>query len=202
MDRLSNELLGQIFDFFVQGHRADNIQISGYNVDKKSLAVLASLTRTCKHFKELVEPLLYKRYVKLANALDYKSQREAHPPNTAFRKFLRTLIHRPDLGRCVKYILLETWEVCQELKTTTDFAPLTPSDKEFRRLFRNAASRFDIGQPTRRWIKALCDYGHEDAEIELLLTLTPNVAEIQFHHPLGRIMPDLYFKWMVTTRPY
>lgn len=201
LNALPDELALLVLGSFIQwqntgsGQRAPLLEPIG-------LRALASVCRTCKMLRDLAEPVLYHNYSKPAitntqvthldvdNGDDHADPERAESvnhiqPNLSLRRLIRTLIERPDLAARVKCISLGQWETVDSLA----FSGLKthPRPAEEARRYYMTLSRLllcSMSQPwATAWLYALSE-GIEDAEIALLLALTPNVEQLELEIPV------------------
>jgi hypothetical protein len=114
---------------------------------------LSRLSRTCRHLRNTIQPLVFTAFVRHDNT------------RTQHVQFLRTLTLRPDLAQCVKYLSLG-WAI------TAD-EPVAPSDLQVidslvakLHLPAYPSNEFTHGSPNRL------------PAIELILLHTPNLAHL------------------------
>lgn len=136
---------------------------------------LRNLCLVSRHFCCMAQPLLYETYAQgdsrpFVPSLDHKAGR------LAAQYHLRTLIERPDLAARVFYITLE-FLVHDQVSAAPQTAVQGTPPKSLATSFQHAASCIDTEKILHSWNLALCR-GSEDAEIALLLALTPNLKSL------------------------
>jgi len=183
---LPTEILLDIFECFTFSS-SGYVDFEGSHVGHIATSKLQTLRSIClvsKRFKDLAEPLLYQTYVK-PNTVRYKRPPyafERHDwtpraklfPKRSLQLFLCRISERPDLARCVRSISLGLWNP----QPATSIDPAMSSFYAGHDLVRNPT----LGSLQERWKNSLLA-GSEDAEIALLLMLTPNVRDIWFSMP-------------------
>lgn len=159
--------------------------------------------------KRIVEPQLYQTFTKDTNVKpplyaylsddghvhdlhdddvniyeDRNGTTTALEPNIQLRRFLQTLIERPDLARHVKHVSLRQWETVDSLA----YSGLTthPAGSMEARSYYMAISRLLLGSSSQPWVAAwlyALAEGVEDAEVALLLALAPNLERLELEMP-------------------
>lgn len=137
---------------------------------------------------------MYSTFIKPDN--DYRPGRRSgiwQQPNIALQQYLRTLIERPDLAQKVKRLIIGSWTQPLTLAEAESDPPywLTAWATHRPRIsIAQDASSFDIFQAVLEKICRSNDGGRaarfshrllsesEDAEVGLLLLLTPNIEEL------------------------
>lgn len=198
---LPDELALLVLGSFIQwqntgsGHRAPLLEPTG-------LRALARVCRTCKKLRDLAEPVLYHNYSKpaitnvqvthldLDDGDDHADPERAGSvnniqPNLSLRRFIRTLIERPDLAAHVECISLRQWETIDTLA----FSGLKtcPRPAEEARVYYMTVSRLLSCSMSQSWVTAwlyALSESIEDAEIAFLLALTPNVEQLELDVPV------------------
>ncbi|THY19321.1 hypothetical protein D6D01_07097 [Aureobasidium pullulans] len=183
LDRLPNEILHLVCRELATTPdliHAIKAQESKQHLDQwKALARLCKVSRQMRH---VAEPLLYQNYAKPDSA----SNPVAH---YSFRKYLTTVLKRPELLQYVRSFYIGSWRhyaeedlqyaaksrfaACTARVCDTHFSP------ELHRLYDRYAKTAVLGEA---WKEAL-DAGEEVAEIALLMSLTPNLERIEFSMP-------------------
>ncbi|CAD0095702.1 unnamed protein product [Aureobasidium vineae] len=156
---------------------------------------LAQLCKVSRQLRVVAEPLLYRSYAKP----DSSSDPEGH---YSFRKFLATVLGRPELLQCIRSLYIGAWrhytrcelqhaakskyKACKARVCDVHFPP------ELHSLYDKHAKASVLGDA---WKEAL-DAGEEAAEIALLMSLTPNLERIEFcmpHLSFGADTAPMYF---------
>ncbi|CZR59085.1 uncharacterized protein PAC_08977 [Phialocephala subalpina] len=156
---------------------------------------LPSVSRTSKHFHELVEPILYR---------DFDSTKHKDGPNIALVRLLRTLVNRPDLAYHVKNITLRVMidPHAERLQFgTLDISFLTSDDQAWMK------KQMSLFAPTKgisdNWISIMVsETNWEGVAAFLLLIVSQNLqslimknygamSQYQFIHHLMRYWADL-----------
>ncbi|KAF1350871.1 hypothetical protein BDV97DRAFT_350573 [Delphinella strobiligena] len=201
---LPDELLLQIFSRLATWESSPFEDFGLYEkIDEEGLKTLAILCQSSKRFRYIAEPILYGAFVKPENLLKRKKpntlfQPVIHEPCCILRKYLRTLIERPDLANQVKWVQLQAWESTETLKgedmwpqeASHEATPLPPSAQMAHSFYEAASKLLPEGASRTEWLIALCR-GDEDAEVALLLALLPNVERLQVILPKV-FAPDEY----------
>ena len=205
MPYLPDELMLRILDeFTISDPRI--ARANGQRGCQDSVRTLHSLCLVTRDFHRLTESYLYRAYMKpdsnhvsiikdnYIGSVTHTS-RLTIPPNKSLRQFINRLIDRPDLAQHVEYISLDRWRNESSPYLDDDFQE-SPPTCEKAKLFNEAAAQslvikgvngeaFDGTIRSRLgWLDSL-EAGNEDAEIALLLALTPNLAQLAITLPDG-----------------
>ncbi|CAD0108036.1 unnamed protein product [Aureobasidium uvarum] len=142
----------------------------------------AQLCKVSRRMKSVAEPLLYRSYAKL----DSTSIPLAH---YSLRKFLMTVLRRPELLQCIRSLYIGAWNHYTSKKLQYGTKSMSAACKarvcdvhfslELHSLYDKHARTSVLGDS---WKKAL-DAGEEAAEIALLMSLAPNLERIEFSMP-------------------
>lgn len=90
------------------------------------------------------------------------------------------MIERPDLASCCSLVILNGWT--KGTRTETNLRRPEPPSEAMARMFSKAAASFDLSIANTSWRTALSN-GREDAEVALLLSLTPNIKKLVIGYP-------------------
>lgn len=189
---LPDEVLLLIFRHLSLWTHAD-VEIIKWSLGPRMLdnwQTLARVCRTCTRLRAIAEPLLYRAYVKPPNAFKpdrlelemiENSNLRLHKANRHLRCFVRTLIQRPDLASLVRFMTLGEWDTAHSLRQAGAFTEIP--DQDLVHLYRLATRKIWIRKPWAvKWVSYLA-CGIEDAEVALLLSLTPNLSELDIALP-------------------
>lgn len=192
---LPDELLLHIFSYLISWENSAWQDYGVYpKLDERGSIALTSLCKACRRFKFLAEPILYSVWVKPENRCKRKEpntlfQPSIHEPCLTLRKYLRTLIERPDLASHVKVLQIQAWETEETLKgewseegESYEATTLPPSAPMAHSFYETASQLLPDGPARREWLIALCR-GDEDAEVALLLALLGNLQALQIVLP-------------------
>lgn len=155
--------------------------------DPEKLRTLCSLCRTCRRFRNVVQPLLYKTFVKPETIIgSVKNNAKAgvcakYLPNMVLRHFLRTLIDRPDLAHLVRVVRINSFPSGYLLPFLEKYPFIHPEDDLlacYDRLPLFLWSPFTHWRETDLACHLDIRRGYEHAEIALLLALTRRVREV------------------------
>ncbi|KAI4718687.1 hypothetical protein E4T48_05090 [Aureobasidium sp. EXF-10727] len=184
LDKLPLEVLQLILENFAV--TPEYIHYDNGNDRVSYLSTWYTFSQLCKvsrQMKSAAEPFLYRNYAKL----DSTSNPLAH---YSFRKFLTTVLRRPELLQYIRSLYIGSWNhyssnklqygtknrsaACKARVCNVHFPP------ELHSLYDTHAKTSILGDA---WKKAL-DAGKEAAEIALLMSLAPNLERIEFCMPL------------------
>lgn len=189
------ELLIQIL-----GHLAvDRVDDTDLNNDTsksvqwQNIRTLARVCRTCKQLHALATPLLYRTFLKPSTIPLWDDPEDPEQEHDhllpQLRRFLRTLIERPDLRPHVKSLHIGGFRTTLVRPEAHRNHPCPISSKMRQKYYLTAKAYF-LGARDLDWLNDLdgrthCGYVSEDAEIALLLCLATKVSELslQFLFP-------------------
>ncbi|KAI4762556.1 hypothetical protein E4T52_03981 [Aureobasidium sp. EXF-3400] len=180
LDRLSNEIIHSVLQNLATSpeliHNGDDLN---YNHHRDNWATLAQLCKVSRQLRRLAEPFLYRNYAKPDSSLD---------PNKhfVFRKFLITVLERPELLQHVRSLYIGAWRYSpgSYRQYNADNAPRQDGHfpDELHDIYSKYVESSALSAGWRESLKA----GEEVAEIALLMSLTANLEHIEF------CMPDLH----------
>ncbi|KAI5239828.1 hypothetical protein E4T43_06521 [Aureobasidium subglaciale] len=158
----------------------DNVEQNTYH--RNSWKALAQLCKVSRQIKSIAEPLLYQNYAKP----DSSSNPVAH---YSFRKFLATVLRRPELLKHVCSLYIGAWrhyperELQRAAKSKLTACTARVCDTHFSAGLHSLYNKYaNVSVLGNEWKEAL-DAGEEVAEIALLMSLTPNLERIEFSMP-------------------
>lgn len=220
-DNLPNELLLMIIEPYKRCHQRSprTGQASVSSIEQAdNTRRLAGFARVSKTWYGVIAPILYSTYVKPDNAYHRSSPPIATlaplyaQPNKNLRLFLRSIITRPKLARDVKKLVLGSWD---HTMTCFQYNNMLSSESGLANSLRQSSVAIPPGDFLRSGYKATllslrltpappCTRvaqfvtnlfgGDEDAEVGLLIALTPNVHELYLRQrvDLGPFFWPLY----------
>jgi hypothetical protein len=134
---------------------------------EKATGTFSSLTMTCKRFRNITEPFLYKR-------LEY-----IYEIGNPRGKFIHSVARRPALARHVRHIRLEHWQFYRH--PLGEWEHLT--DLETRQaMFREADNLMFRYEITKAWKRELAD-DVDDAKFALLILMAKNLQRLEMNLP-------------------
>ena len=170
------ELIGQVLSYFPLWDYNENE--SNTSPHAPSLTTLSHICLACKALRALAEPVLYSTFVKPES----KSRRgRGKVESQTLRKFLRTLLERPELRIHLKTLVLGHWD-WQQTHPSPDNPPSAPPPSAFRKLVLCLAEQVSLGARQQAWMQHV-RAGYEDAEIALLLIMVPAVKHLAIQIP-------------------
>lgn len=175
LDKVPIELLLKIRDYV-----ADELWYTHKNrAYYGDLQSLISLSSTCRFVRRLSEPKIYEYCIKSENRHELSSTSPRLPPNTRLRKYLRTILERPELASLVTKAVLNCWEADHCSRFDIDS---TPPGIDLAELYKRAASKHPLHTQQMDWISSL-ERGFEDAEVALLLASLPHLESLEITLP-------------------
>lgn len=206
---LPNEIWLKIAGYF--GPPLDLCTRESETVEEHDRIVQQTLVNLClisKQLHAIFQPRLYRSFIKndrfgARSRLfkpdsewqhKYYQRGEQHPIRKATRleKFIRTLIHRPDLAVSVERLRIGWYVEDSALdRTIQKIYRRLPLHGKFARTFVDALKKFpgfeQMSAKTRRlWLKELRD-GEERAEVALLLIILPNLRFVRIESKRGNL---------------
>ena len=188
LPRLVPEILLMIFEYFGVTETLPLDQVYDpwwLHEDQQGRKTLLSLCRTSRQFCELAQPMLFSVYVKTAPP-NFRKPRST--PNIPLRRFLRTMMEdKKNLASAVKTLAIRRWITPGfSIKHNLDPSPPSPDEVVARlNAIASVAPRFtDNNDFIQRWTSGLA-MGAEDAEVALLLALTPALHHLFISLPKG-----------------
>ena len=185
------------------------------SVYKQRLKLLTSLCLVCKQLDAVARPLLYHTFDKPETPRFiyrrwYGSNRITD--NVVLRRFLRTILHRSDLARYVKRLILRRW-LNHCVRHHCDFSSTLSlqDERQYKQILTEATDRHHLPGVHEAWRRALLDdywrpptvqgaaeqprYPNyvEDAEIALLILLTPRLQSLAMEAPSRPKFDDTQF---------
>ncbi|THX14642.1 hypothetical protein D6D13_02734 [Aureobasidium pullulans] len=213
-DNLPNELLLMIIEPYKRCHQRSprTGQASVSSIEQAdNTRLLAGFARVSKTWYGVIAPILYSTYVKPDNAYRRSSPPIATlaplyaQPNKNLRLFLRSIITRPKLARDVTKLVLGSWD---HTMTCFQYNNMLSSASGLANSLRQSSVAIPPGDFLRSGYKAtllslrltVAQFvtnlfgGDEDAEVGLLIALTPNVHELYLRQrvDLGPFFWPLY----------
>lgn len=156
-------VLVQIFGHLSLENDVDLTDESSQSAVSAKLKDLAHLCLTCKQFRSLATPLLYETFPK-ADTVSL--------PSPSLRRFLRTLIQRPDFRLLVQKVAIGNFEA----KVSDQSLLECKRSRESGNLIHEASKSFMLG---KRFVAP----DLEDTQIALLFYMVNHISELSIRLP-------------------
>lgn len=174
---LPTELLGQIFQCLPVWTPADGAQAAKTDICHTNYQGLKSSSQVSKRVHSVVEPFLYHTFIRYGNRSRGVTQ------CLSIRRFIRTLLERPELRQYVKVVVIEA--LGRNSETIHDANSCRRRDRRSLRLSHLlvASTTYMHRNHCFKLLLNELDNGSETPEIAVLFFLTPSLEHLAMAYP-------------------